>query len=59
MAVFHEASDLMKAALLGPVKKTVFPLASGVSLIPISPLTGHFLVNIQGNDPLCVCAHSE
>lgn len=35
MAMFHETSDLMKAALLGPVKKTVFPLASGVSLIHI------------------------
>lgn len=31
----------MKAALLGPVKKTVFPLASGVSLIHIfSPSQG-------------------
>lgn len=34
-AMFHEASDLMKAALLGPVMKIVSPLASGVSLIHI------------------------
>lgn len=34
-AMLHETSDLMKDALLGPVKKAVFPLASDNSLIHI------------------------